>query len=88
LYCIITLNQQNNKYELTKEKVDNDLKVDFTKGKTYNVNKVNDWFNKIPNPSLSNTERKNNIINMLSLFKFSYAKHLSHMSSLSTKWIK
>jgi hypothetical protein len=45
------------------------LKLDFTKGKAYNnVKQVNDWFNKIPNPSLSDAEQKNNIIDMLTLF--------------------
>jgi hypothetical protein len=38
LYNKITLNQQNNKYErIINERIDNNLKLDFTKGKEYNV---------------------------------------------------
>jgi hypothetical protein len=61
----ITLNQQNNNFDqIFYKKIDNDLKLDFTKGKTYNIKQVNYWFSKIPNPSLSNTEQKNSIIDM------------------------
>jgi hypothetical protein len=49
-YSKIVLNQQNNKYELTNE------------GKVYNIKHVNEWFNKILNPSLSDTER-NHVLN-------------------------
>jgi hypothetical protein len=52
--------------------MDNNLKLDFSKGKIYNVKQVNDWFSKILNQILSNTERKDNIIEMLSLFEFFY----------------
>jgi hypothetical protein len=53
------------------------MKFYFTKGKKYNVKQVNDWFNKISNPSLSNTEQNNNNIEMLSLFEFCYIKFIS-----------
>jgi hypothetical protein len=58
------------------------LKFNFSRSKAYNEEKVNDWLSKIPNPSLSNTEEKDNIMEILSLFKFRYGKYLSDISSL------
>jgi hypothetical protein len=46
------------------------MKLDFTKGKIYNVKQVNDWFNNISNARFSNTEQKVFIITMLSFFEF------------------
>jgi hypothetical protein len=46
------------------------LKLDFTKGKQYNVKQVNDWLNKIPNPSLSNAEQKNSTMICYHLLNF------------------
>jgi hypothetical protein len=56
LYNKIILNQQNDKYERGIHEIDIDFKLDFTKGKQYNLIQLDDWFNKIDNPTSLNTE--------------------------------
>jgi hypothetical protein len=52
------------------------LRIDFAKGKVYNVKQVSDLFTKISNPSLSDTEQKDSIIHTLSPFEFCYGQYL------------
>jgi Asp-tRNA(Asn)/Glu-tRNA(Gln) amidotransferase C subunit len=82
MYNIIILNNLNDKYEKNIHETDINLKLDFTRGKKYNEKLVVDWFNKIDNPTSSNTEQKNDIIDMLSFFEFSYGRYLSDVSKL------
>jgi hypothetical protein len=56
LYNKIILNQQNDKYERDINEIDINLKLYFTKGKRYNLVQLDDWFNKIDNPTSLNTE--------------------------------
>jgi hypothetical protein len=66
-----------NKYKIIDTKtIDKNLKLDFTQGKDYNLFLVKDWFSKIPNQSLSDSELKNYIISILRSFEFGYGKHL------------
>jgi hypothetical protein len=58
------------------------LKLDFTRGKKYNSNQIDGWFNKIDNPTSLNTEQKNVIIDLLSFFEFSYGRYLSDISMI------
>jgi hypothetical protein len=78
----IILNELNDKYEIDIHEIDINLKLNFTRGKKYNTDKISDWFNKIDNPTLLHTEQKNDIIYMLSFFEFSYGRYLSDISMI------
>jgi hypothetical protein len=72
-----------NKYEIMDIKmIDKNFILDFTQGKDYNVKQVNDLFNNISNPSVSDTKLKKEIISMLGSFEFSYGKYLSDVASI------
>jgi hypothetical protein len=61
-----TITYKINKYEIIDTKViDKNLKLDFTQGKDYNVKQVNNWLNNIPNPSVSDTDLKKEIISVI-----------------------
>jgi hypothetical protein len=49
LYNKIILNQQNGKYERENHEIDINLKLDFARGKNYNSDQINGWFDKIDN---------------------------------------
>jgi hypothetical protein len=76
LYNKIILNDINDKYERENHEIDINLKLDFTRGKKYNEKLMND------NPISLNTEQKNDIIDLLSFFEFSYGRYFSDTSEL------
>jgi hypothetical protein len=62
--------------------IDINPKLDFARGKKYNSDQVDGWFDKIDNPTSLNPEQKNDIIDMLSFFEFSYGRYLSDVSMI------
>jgi hypothetical protein len=63
-----------------------DMKLDFTKGKQYNITQIDNWFNTITNPSELDTNLKNNIFSMLGSFEYSYGKYLSDVADIFKRY--
>jgi hypothetical protein len=82
LYNKIILNELNDKFERDIHEIDINLKLDFTKAKQHNSDQISDWFNKIDNQTSLHTEQKNDIIDLLSFFEYSYGIYLSDTSAL------
>jgi hypothetical protein len=76
LYGYIEISPITNNYQYYERKVDKRIGLDFTKGREFNVDTVNNWYKMLPsNPKLKIEWGR--VMSMVTCFDISYGRYLN-----------